>query len=539
MLARVLRPFVIGETYRALLYGVSGVALGSLAFAVLVAGWTATLVLAITPLVFPLLFGLRWAVGQLARVQATLANGLLGGSVSPPTRTTQGASFWSRALNVLRDTAFWKQQAHLLLTWPLALIPLVLVYWALLLLTLPVWSRWVESSDVIEFDVDSRAQAVAAAAVGLVLLTVAVHVLRAYAWLARWLASRLLAGVPHVPRPRRTRDQIRRLRFRAFTVATLASSGVVVTLIAIWYLTSGGYFWPIWPMLGLALAVGSFGWVIAVLENNDIPRIALGSKALAIQIGVSAILVGFLVAVWAITTGGYFWPAWPALGLAVAAGVHAAVVYGRRTHRIERLERSRAAAVDIQEADLRRIERDLHDGAQARLVSLGMSLGMAEEKLRKDPESALALLAEARSEAKEALEELRDLARGIHPPILTDRGLEAAIAALAARSPVPVTLTADVPTRPPSAVETAAYFVVAEALANAIKYSEATRIDIRLRGTNGLLVAEVIDDGRGGADPAGDGLTGLEQRVRALDGSLQVASPAGGPTTVRAELPCE
>jgi signal transduction histidine kinase len=195
--------------------------------------------------------------------------------------------------------------------------------------------------------------------------------------------------------------------------------------------------------------------------------------------------------------------------------------------------------VSVQETELRRIERDLHDGAQARLVALGMSLGMAEEKLRTDPEGAIVLLAEARTGAKEALEELRDLARGIHPPILTDRGLEAAIAALAARSPVSVTLTVDVPTRPPAAVETAAYFVVAEALANAIKYADATSIDVRIGRSNGSLVAEVADDGNGGADLAGNGLTGLDQRVRALDGRLRIASPEGGPTTVRAELPCE
>jgi signal transduction histidine kinase len=284
--------------------------------------------------------------------------------------------------------------------------------------------------------------------------------------------------------------------------------------------------------------VGIPGWVVAVLENDDIPRMALGSRALAIQIGVSAVLLGFLVCVWAVTTHGYFWPAWVALGLALAAAVHAVVVLGKRKHRVERLEESRAAAVDVQETELRRIERDLHDGAQARLVALGMSLGMAEEKLRTDPEAARLLLAEARSDAREALEELRDLARGIHPPILTDRGLRAAIDALAVRSPVPVSVSVDLATRPPGAVETAAYFVVAEALANAIKYADARKVEISVSRTNGLLVAEVVDDGRGGADGEGNGLTGLAQRVRALDGSLRVSSPAGGPTSVRAELPC-
>jgi signal transduction histidine kinase len=136
--------------------------------------------------------------------------------------------------------------------------------------------------------------------------------------------------------------------------------------------------------------------------------------------------------------------------------------------------------------------------------------------------------------------ELRDLARGIRPPILTDRGLEPAISALVARTPLPVTLSADLdPDRYNAVVESAAYFTVAEALANAIKHANADRVDIRIKAGNGVLVAEVVDDGDGGADASGPGLTGLKQRAEALDGRLTVLSPAGGPTTVRAELPCE
>ena len=133
---------------------------------------------------------------------------------------------------------------------------------------------------------------------------------------------------------------------------------------------------------------------------------------------------------------------------------------------------------------------------------------------------------------------MRSSPRGIRPPILTDRGLEAAVEALAARAPLDVMLSVDVAKRPPDAVETAAYFVVAEALANTIKHADASRIEIRVRRSNGLLVTEIVDDGRGGADPSGNGLTGLEQRLRALEGSLRVQSPEGGPTTIRAELPC-
>jgi signal transduction histidine kinase len=323
------------------------------------------------------------------------------------------------------------------------------------------------------------------------------------------------------------------------TASSLVGAGIVLTSIAIWELTTpDAYFWPVWPLLSLVLVVAIQAWVVLVLERDDISPRTLGSRPLAIQVGASALLEAFLIGVWAVTGAGYFWPIWPALGLALLAIAHAAVVFGRREHRIRQLEETRAGAVDVQEAELRRIERDLHDGAQARLVALGMSLGMAEEKLKTDPEGALLLLAEARSGARAALEELRDLARGIHPPILTDRGLEAAITALAAHSPVPVAVSVGVASRPTATVETAAYFVVAEALANAIKYAGANRIEIRIWRTNGTLVAEVEDDGAGGADPEGSGLTGLRQRVAALDGMFTVESPTGGPTKVRAELPC-
>jgi signal transduction histidine kinase len=338
---------------------------------------------------------------------------------------------------------------------------------------------------------------------------------------------------------RRTAAERRAARLRVLTIDALVSTSLVVVLVVIWALTTpDGYFWPIWPLLSLSLVVGIPGWVLLVLEHPAPRRFANGSVALALQIGVSAVLSGFLVAVWAVTTNGYFWPVWPVLGLALAAAVHAAVNYGRRQHRIEILEASRAGAIDVQETELRRIERDLHDGAQARLVGLGISLGMAEQKLGSDPNAVRELLAEARRGAGEALEELRDLARGIHPPILTDRGLEAAVAALIVRSPVPVTLSVDVPERPAGVVETAAYFVVSEALANAIKHAGASRVEIRIAQADAVLVAEVADDGRGGADPSGPGLTGLGQRVRALDGTLRITSPEGGPTTLRAELPC-
>ncbi len=208
------------------------------------------------------------------------------------------------------------------------------------------------------------------------------------------------------------------------------------------------------------------------------------------------------------------------------------------TERVDVLTRTRAGAVNAQAAELQRIERDLHDGAQARLVALALNLGMAEDKFDSDPEQARELLAEARGEAKTALTELRDLARGIHPPILSDRGLESAVTALAARSPLAVTIEAELPARLPPAVEAAAYFVVAEALANATKHSRALRVLVRLTVSDDRLVVEVADDGVGGANPDGSGLVGLRRRIEALDGELHVMSPRSSGTTLHAEVPC-
>jgi signal transduction histidine kinase len=207
--------------------------------------------------------------------------------------------------------------------------------------------------------------------------------------------------------------------------------------------------------------------------------------------------------------------------------------------RVAQLETSRAAAVDSAEAERRRIERDLHDGAQQRLVALAVDLGNARERLEVDPEGGRALVAEAHEEAKAALKEIRDLVRGIHPVILEDRGLDAALSAIVARSSVPVRLDIDVAERPSAAVESTAYFVVAEALTNVARHAEATSAAVTIARAGERLVIEVRDDGRGGATPgAGTGLSGLRDRVMAHGGTMHVVSPPGGPTTLLVELPC-
>ena len=208
--------------------------------------------------------------------------------------------------------------------------------------------------------------------------------------------------------------------------------------------------------------------------------------------------------------------------------------------RVARLEHSRASAVDATDSTLRRIERDLHDGAQHRLVAIALQLGRAREKMADDPAAAEPLIAQAHEETKRAMAELRDLVRGIHPSILTDRGLDAAVSALAGRSPVPVSVAVDLDGRPPAAAETAAYYVVAEALTNVAKHGDAGEAEVRIGHRDGELVVAVTDDGQGGAARTpGSGLEGIGQRVDALGGNLEIDSPAGGPTTLKAVIPCE
>ncbi len=212
----------------------------------------------------------------------------------------------------------------------------------------------------------------------------------------------------------------------------------------------------------------------------------------------------------------------------------------RLEQRVEALTETRTQSLDHATAELRRIERDLHDGAQARLAGLGMTLGMAAEVLERDPEEARRMLDEARQTSSAALGDLRDVVHGIHPPVLADRGLKSAIEALALDLAVPVEVTGAAPAALPAPVESAAYFTVAECLANIAKHAEATRAWVELAHPAGLLTVVVGDDGRGGADPAtGTGMRGVARRLAAFDGTMTVSSPKGGPTLVTLEVPCD
>jgi signal transduction histidine kinase len=370
--------------------------------------------------------------------------------------------------------------------------------------------------------------------VGLPILGLTMLAWRGGAWLERrWIGLMLGARIPEPYRPLPSGGLLARWLAMAADPATWKDFAYLVLLFPlglIWFVVTV----TLWSLALSLLTVPIYYRLlpdarIEVVWFSDRPNVILDTVPEAI----AAAALGVVLVVAA---------AWATRGMANA---HAFIAQGllgpspaQLRARVAALKASRDRAVDSAEDERRRIERDLHDGAQQRLVALAMDLGMAKEKLRTDPQAATELVGEAHEEAKRALAELRDLARGIHPAVLADRGLDAAISALAARSPVPVGV--EVATeRLPGAVESTAYFVVAEALTNAAKHARAGEITVHIARRDDLLVVEVTDDGDGGADPArGSGLRGLADRVAAIDGRLTVTSPAGGPTVVRAELPC-
>jgi signal transduction histidine kinase len=333
-------------------------------------------------------------------------------------------------------------------------------------------------------------------------------------------------------------DDGHEIKLRSMTrgAAFAPSLAILTALVVIWAATGAGYFWPKWAALGFAIPPAMW---IAVRWARLRPKGA--SRWYAMQAAVSVVLVSIDLAVWAMSGGGFFWPIFPAVALGLLLTLNPLVVRpGQRKLevRVDQLTRTRSGALDVQASELRRIERDLHDGAQARLLALSMQLGRAEERLADHPDTA-ALVRQAREEATAAIRELRDLARGIAPPVLADRGLVAAVESLASRSTVTVEVDGQIDHRLPPVVESAAYFVVAESLTNVAKHAPgaSARVTIQLDGA--MLVVQIVDNGEGGANPAGGGLTGLKQRVEALDGRLEVHSVAREGTVVWAVLPCE
>jgi signal transduction histidine kinase len=328
----------------------------------------------------------------------------------------------------------------------------------------------------------------------------------------------------------------------ALAVHITAGALVGFLLTMIWGLTGAGDFWPRWVWFGLAIPLAvhaSLWWIWRTTPSGR-------DRALAVHAAITAVVAGILVIVWGLTGAHGAWPAIALLGPAAILATHAAgrsIVLrhggGRErelTARVDTLTRTRRSALEAQAAELQRLERELHDGAQARLITLSMKLGMAQMLLVGQPEVER-LLRGANDETRAAIAELRDLARGIAPPVLADRGLPAAVEALAGRAASEVTVEGDLDRRLAPVVEAAAYVVVAESLANAARHAPGAPVRVSLALRDDVLRAEIRDEGPGGADPDGGRLTGLRQRVEALDGELHVTSTPEG-TTILAELPC-
>lgn len=336
-------------------------------------------------------------------------------------------------------------------------------------------------------------------------------------------------------------------------IAVALGFGVTV----LWVISDRGFFWPVWVWFGLAVLL-SLQWIMARTIRRSSDLLSLPARGWNLVEMVLTFKIPLLVwsclvigAIWLLTGTESIWPRWPWFALLFTAAV-ATYVLGRLRHRRESLReqqltervgeltRTRRGALEVQAEELRRVERDLHDGAQSRLVALSMKLGRAEAKLENgevDPETVTALLREARSEAAEAITELRNLARGIAPPVLADRGLEAAVRSLATRATGPVTIEVELDRRPAAVLEVAAYFVIAEAMTNSAKHAPGAAIQVKIANEQGNLLVEVADNGPGGANPDGSGIEGLRQRVEALDGSLAINSPVGVGTAIAASFP--
>ncbi|HLK75954.1 MAG TPA: histidine kinase [Streptosporangiaceae bacterium] len=298
----------------------------------------------------------------------------------------------------------------------------------------------------------------------------------------------------------------------------------------LWVLVNAVVGWLVAAASAMLIVVGVVAFLVPVVSRAVPPPAFPGNTKPALTIiGFAMVATGVAAAPWLLR--GY--------GL-LAAAVLAPSGQAELVSRVRHLSQTRSEALDTGAAEIRRIERDLHDGAQARLVAMGMTLDAAGQIIDSNPDAARALLFEARDASVKALAELRALVRGIHPPVLADRGLADAVRALALDTPLRIHLASDLHGRPPAPVESAAYFAVSELLANVSKHAAARETWIDIRHTDRMLRIGVTDNGHGGADPArGTGLRGIERRLAAFDGVLAVSSPPGGPTAVTMEIPCE
>src|SRR5579863_269299 len=425
-MAAVLRALTDPVTYRRLAYLLLGLPLGIIWFTCLVTLWSLGFGVIVTPIVIPVALALAYATRGFTTVEAELARSLLGVDARVPTITIGGPN-WRARMRGLFGPGFWRAQGFLWTRWllgfPAGVLMIALLGSALSIITGPLWIPFVHGgSDVGFLHIHSFVQALLLVPVGLVLLPATVALARPLGAAFIPIAAGLLRDGD--TRPGMLMDAAGSARAglalagpsrRSVVTHAAVDGGIVAVLVAVWAATSIGsasleYFWPIWVVLPFATALGMHAWLYRIHEQPALVQRFHNSRGLAATAGIATIFWLFTVAVWAVSSSGYFWPIWTLLAAAIVVGAYAAAalfsVPQQMAERIETLTSSRAGAVNVQESELRRIERDLHDGAQARLVALGMNLGMAEQKLGQDPERAGELLAEARAGAEEALREL-------------------------------------------------------------------------------------------------------------------------------------
>jgi len=341
---------------------------------------------------------------------------------------------------------------------------------------------------------------------------------------------RVTAGIEIPPQPRRGVLTWQGLRAGARSQATWRQLGYHV-LVAPVLAAAAAVAVGLWPASVACTVTFALAWAHHPLNGGYAPGQPPFTHH-ALDISLTFVGVGGLLAAPWITAGVR------ALDIRAARALLGPSRADELEHRVEQLTETRAGVVDAADAERRRLERDLHDGTQQRLVSLAINLGMARAQAGTGEEAKQAI-AEAHEEAKAALAELRDLIRGLHPAVLEDRGLDAALSGVAARMQIPVRLTVDLPRRPAPVVEAVAYFVVSEGLANIAKHSQATEAAVFVQRAGDRLHVIVTDDGVGGADPAGGtGLAGLARRAASVDGTFEIDSPPGGPTLLTVDLPC-
>ncbi len=515
----------------------AAVPVAAIGLAVLVAGWVLVTCLAITPLVVPALVAFRAAAGGIAWLDGQLANELLDTSVRPPVTSPGPGGFWRSGLNVLGDGAFWRQQAYLMIRLSLG-FALGIAAWAVLaaglgLLTLPAWYRF-DNVLVLGRFVDTIGRALLGVPAGLAVLAVLYLALGPLRRGSQAIVVSLLAGPSETGM---SPEALRRLHRRGLMLHAAGYATFNLFLIAVWALTGHSSFWPVWTLIVFGLPLGAHA-VAELVESRSWPV----PRSLVLHGGLAGVLAVFFTSIWAASSRGYFWPVWIFLVLGITLAVHAAVVLPRRSQeRIAELEETRAGAVEQQGSELARIERDLHDGAQARLVALGMQIGLAEQKLQVSTRRAPYRKASRWRRGKErarALEELRD-ARSGNPTRRcspTARARSGDLPRFAARTPAPGRREGRPP--PPSVAGGRDGRLLRRRRGRSRTAAELTPGPEPSRSLSvsrdGNLVVEVSDDGVGGRRPRRERAS---RRPRAPRGRAARRPARGRPSPARRPEP--